>query len=578
MKGKSGKLLLVSLVLLLIGATSVQAVNYIQAPPLSQVINVPVGSVKSGADEVLFIITWGADTVPIYANGNAAVTASGSIFAQKKLRFKIVREDDFKKQVEMFIKGETPFLRCTVGMLNQAVEVLNRDSRTKPVVFYQLSWSGGDVAGDCLVVKEGINSVKDLKGKTVVLQAYGPHLDYLTTLLKDGGLKLKDVNIKYTKDLTGTENCPAEALLKEKGIDAVFVISADAMKLTSGGKVGKGGEGSVKGAKILLSTKTGKRIIPDVYISRSDYFEANRSKVESITHGLLLAEQGLRELFKNKDSQKAEYKKMATASAKMLFDSEQAVGDVEGAYGDCETTGFAGNVKFFTDDKWPRNFNAMNEEIQTAYIGINLISKKFPVAGAKWDYNQLKAGLTGIEDVVVPRFVQKEVARVVEQKRATGALETGALFTFEVYFKPNQKSFSADMYGEKFDEAIKKATTYTGAVITVEGHSDTLGYLKKKKEGAPEVVLVQQKQAAKNLSVQRAIEVRDSLIQYAKSRGISLDSSQFSVVGHGILQPRTGMCGADPCPPKTEQEWLSNMRVVFQLFNVEAEENVFRPL
>lgn len=566
--------LLMALISVSFMANSAMAVSYIPAPPLSQVINVPAAPVKAGADEKMYIITWGADIGTIYGNGSVATTAAGSIFAQEKLRLNLVREDDFKKQVEAFVKGETVYLRCTMGMLNQAIEVLNRDPKTKPITIYQLSWSAG---GDCLVVKGNIKSIKDLKGKTIVAQAYGPHGDYVSTLLKDAGLKPKDVTIKWTKDLTGTDNTPAEAL-KQKDVDAVFVITPDAMKLTSGGKVGTGSEGSVKGAKILLSTKTADRIISDVIVARADYFEANRSKVEKLTHGLLLAEQGLRDLVKNKESRKAEYKKVMAASAKILLDSEQAIGDAEGLYGDCQMVGFAGNVKFFTNNTWPRNFSKITDEIQTGFIGLGLIGKKFPIAHAKWDYNSLKAGLTGVDDVELPRFVPEAVARVVEQKRATGTLEGGALFTFEVYFKPNQKSFSADMYGDSFEEAIKKAATYSGAVITVEGHADPSGYLRKKKEGAPEMVLVQQKQAAKNLSVQRAMEVRDALVHYAKSKKIALDNSQFTVMGHGFLQPKSGMCGADPCPPKTEQEWLSNMRVVFQLFNVEAEESVFRPI
>jgi hypothetical protein len=38
------------------------------------------------------------------------------------------------------------------------------------------------------------------------------------------------------------------------------------------------------------------------------------------------------------------------------------------------------------------------------------------------------------------------------------------------------------------------------------------------------------------------------------------------------------MCGADPCPPESEEEWLSNMRVVFNIVQVEAEASVFTPL
>ena len=51
-----------------------------------------------------------------------------------------------------------------------------------------------------------------------------------------------------------------------------------------------------------------------------------------------------------------------------------------------------------------------------------------------------------------------------------------------------------------------------------------------------------------------------------------------TTVGRGITAPRTGLCGSTPCPPKTKDEWLSNMRVVFRIIQIEAEESVFTPL
>jgi outer membrane protein OmpA-like peptidoglycan-associated protein len=125
---------------------------------------------------------------------------------------------------------------------------------------------------------------------------------------------------------------------------------------------------------------------------------------------------------------------------------------------------------------------------------------------------------------------------------------------------------------------INLASTYGGAIITIEGHSDPLGYLKQKKAGEMEVVLSQIKQSAKNLSLTRANAVRDSLIQYSKAHGVTLDPSQFAVVGHGISKPKSGMCGDDPCAPKTQQEWLDNMRVEFRILQVETEQSVFTPL
>ena len=86
------------------------------------------------------------------------------------------------------------------------------------------------------------------------------------------------------------------------------------------------------------------------------------------------------------------------------------------------------------------------------------------------------------------------------------------------------------------------------------------------------------KQSAKNLSLTRANAVRDSVIAFAQNQGVTLDESQFAIVGHGIMKPKSGMCDADPCPPKTEQEWRDNMRVEFRVIQVEAEASVFKPL
>ena len=125
---------------------------------------------------------------------------------------------------------------------------------------------------------------------------------------------------------------------------------------------------------------------------------------------------------------------------------------------------------------------------------------------------------------------------------------------------------------------IEYATTYGGAIITVEGHSDPLEYLKKKKAGTVELILRQIKQSAKNLSLSRANQVRQNIIDYSKSKGIILDESQFAVLGHGIMSPVGGMCGEDPCAPKNEKEWLSNMRVVFKILQVEGEAVQFEAL
>lgn len=580
---KRGSYMYKNLISILIGAILILglnskdglAVQYIDAPPLAQVIKEPVGDVQIADDTIILpLITWGGDIATIYANGNSNRTSRGSIFDTKGLQFKLVREDDFKNQLKSYIRGETPYLRGTMGMISMASELLSRDTRTKPVIIYQHTWSNG---GDCLVVKKGIKRTTDLKGKTIALQAYGPHVDYLSTLLKNSGLKMSDVKIKWVKDLTGTADSPAEALY-EQNVDAAMMIIPDGLMLTSNGTVGTGAEGSIAGARIMLSTKSANRVIADVYAVRSDYFQKNRAEVQELVHGLLQAEQNIKRLFKNRTQQSTSYQETIRAAAKLLLDSESATGDAEALYGDCEYVGFTGNVKFFEDKNWPRNFVRISGEIQSAFVVGGLLSRQTQIAHAHWNYKELSAGLSGIEAVDIPKFDVDAVAKVVAEKQALGTLDEGELFSFQVYFQPNQNTFTTAKYEDAFNRVVELASTYGGAVITIEGHSDPLGYLRKKKNNASEIVLRRVQQAAKNLSLTRAIAVRDSVMGFGEMSGIHLDRSQFTVVGHGIMQPGTGMCGSDPCAPKTKEDWLSNMRVVFRIIQIEAEESAFRPL
>ena len=547
--------------------------QFVQSPPLAQVVTTPVGAVAPGQIQVP-IITWGGDIATLYANGNAKQTARSSIFGKLGLNLRLAREDVFAKQLDAYLAGRSPYLRGTLGMVHMAAEAANRDPRTKPVVIYQLTWSAG---GDALVVKSAIKTTRDLKGKTVAVQAYGPHVDYLSKILADAGLSPKDVTIRWTADLTGGAKSPAGALHDPK-VDAALVIIPDALALTSNGTVGTGAEDSVKGARILLSTKTANRIIADVYAVRSDYLQANRAEVEKFVLGLLQGEEALRRLVANSASRAAEYKETMAAAARELLDSAQAIADVEGMYKDANFVAVTGNAQFFTRAENPRGFATLNKEIQQAFTALGLAARASVLEHAQWDYRKLGAAPDVAAAPEASRFDKDRVASVVARRQSQGKLTEGELFSFEVLFKPNQDKFPLELYSDAFKRVVGLAATYGGAVVTVEGHSDPMGYLRAKKDGQPEVVLSRTQQSAKNLSLSRAIAVRDSLIAYAKSQGISLDASQLAVVGHGITQPKSGMCGGDPCAPKTEAEWQSNMRVEFRIIQIEAEATAFKPL
>ncbi|MFC1850993.1 ABC transporter substrate-binding protein [candidate division CSSED10-310 bacterium] len=555
--------------------------------PFTEKVKQAVGSVKDKTFLRVPCITWGGEVAAVVANGGVK-TARGSAFDKQGLSVEIYRQDDFVKQVEDYLAGKTPFLRGTLGMINVAAEVCSKDPRTKPIVFLQLTWSNG---GDTLVAKGKIKRPKDLKGKTICLQQYSPHLDYLDAILKDSGLDWSKVKIKWVKELTlppydtgGKAVDPASAMREDSSIDAVCCIIPDALALTSGGNVGTGAEDSVKGAKILLSTKTANRVIADVWAVRKDFFEANRDKVEKFAIGYLQGVEALKDIQKNKKSKAGPYQQMLSKAAAFLFDSAPATADVEGLLGDCEFVGFPGNVDFFTNQGNLNNFERMNKRIQSFLSREKYVSKSTTLADSQWDYNIMKPHLKDTASVKIARFKTEKAEKRLAEKRKKGKLEDDVMFELLINFQPNQNTFDAATYGKDFEKAIEVAGRYGGALVQIAGHSDPMGILKtmKKKIDANnagekeraktlELQIQRQKQSVKNLSLTRANNVRDALIAYAGKQGITIDSSQFTVAGYGIEMPLHKK-------PKSKEQWLANMRVSFQIIKVEAELEEFEAI
>ena len=553
--------------LLVLQTAAAQQIEYLSPKPMSQVVQVQVKPVTVRTVEVP-LITWGGDAATILAEMDG-------IFRQEGLDVTLFREDNFAKQVKKCLAGETPYLRGTMGMINAAADAFKAHN-VGLVVVYQMTWS---VGGDAMVVRPK----KTLKNvKTVAVQLYGPHMDYGANLFRSAG-RLGKVTFKWLTELTfptydthGKTVDPVSAFQADPSLDAAMCIIPDALMLTSGGTTGTGAEGSVKGATILLSTKTASRIIADVYAVRKDYFDAHRSKVQQFVHALMRGEEALRDLRKNKATQQAKYRQLLAKCADLLLGAPQATGDVEALLGDCEFVGYSGNIAFFTGKGTTRNLKTLTGEIQKSFLEMGLMTGKVSLASANWDYAALASGLRYAADVPAPKrkFDPKRVAARVEKRisvEPTTWEEEGTLFVVEINFGPNQSAFSATQYAGDFLKALEIAQTYSGALIVIEGHSDPLGILKAEKDGKPRQVVDQMKQQAKNLSLQRAQAVRTSFLSFCKQRNLVIDESQFVAVGLGISSPKFN-------PPRTKEEWAANRRVVFRIKQVEAELAEFVPL
>ena len=542
--------------------------------PLADVVSAKLQPV--GALTYAPCITWGGDV-------HTQLAVTEGLFKKNGLNITLQREDNFVTQVQNCLNGKTPFLRGTLGMINTANESFVA-AGTELVVIYQLTWS---VGGDTIVVRTGVNQIADLKGKTVALQQYGPHVDYLSKLLADAGVSSKDLKLEWYPELYPLEGADPNklnngpfAFVKKSEISAVMAIIPDALGLANGDESSL--LPKVDGATILTTTKTNSRVIADVYAVRKDWYDAHQSEVQSFVASMLQAEELLRDLRKNPSDPR--FQALLQSSAKLLLDSEAATNVVEALLADCEHVGYAGNVGFITGvlpngEKTTRNLQSMSDEIQSSFTEMGLIKKRTLLPTPNLDFAKLASGLKYAGEIAKgPQFDAAAAQRLVE-----GEIDSwdsvGALFSREISFGPNQSDFNETEYAGKYEELIQLAQTNAGALVVIEGHADPLGVLTAQWSGESEASLNAKRAHVKNLSLERARKVRISFLNYCASQKIQVNESQFVAVGRGVEAPKhkfpenkdAFLRWRTANPTEAKKQWDENRRVVFRVQQVEAE-------
>ena len=567
---------------------------------------VRVEPVASGTTINVPYILWGGDIATFLANGDLK-TKPGSTYQKLGLDMQLQPGDDFVGQVRNYLSGKTPMLRGTMHMLGLAGEVLGQDPRTKPVVILQLSWS----AGDHIVARKTIRTLNDMKGKKVACQQGGPHVGLLYDSLAAAGLGRNDVEIVWTKDITGA-NGPAETFRRDATIDACCVITPDMIGLTSGLEAeGTGAEGTVAGARVVNSTVQMSRSIADVYAVRRDWYDANKDWVKKFVAGHLKATEQLvamRKAYSESSKMSKDYEQVLAMSQRIYGKDVLPTleGDVHGLLLDCSFVGLPGQIAFFQQKSNASGFD------ETMTRSINLATQ--------WKYASARAGFEpndfDYRDIAKIGGVEYVEPKMVERFAPTGEatdlflgenLDANTIVSFSINFEPNEQRFSTDRYGAEFLRALKQASQFGNARVVIRGHADpTKTLVDLVKAGMAKGVIQQvgqpgnfryfmngkpldlnntkdivemvkagtfgggtvdpmvTMQAAINLSLSRAEAVKKSLEQYASESKINIDVSQIVPVGAGILEPIIPK-------PRNMDEAKENMRVEFRIVKVNPE-------
>jgi len=377
--------------------------------------------------------------------------------------------------------------------------------------------------------------------------------------------------------------------------------------------IGSGAEGTVKGARVLVSTAELSRSIADVYVCRKDFFDANKEVVRKFVSGYLKGCEELIDLKKQYES-KGSSKYLEVLKLTQDIYGKEVIPtleeDAHGLLSDCTFVGYPGNVAFFTEKNNLHGFEAFQKAALDLAEGEGYVSVRAGLFPSQLDYTDKE--FTGyLQKTKVERgekFRAEAVIKEIEELSAGGGLDDRTIVSFTINFEPNQTDFSAVQYGAEYQRLVEMADKYGNAVFAIRGHSDptktlldlvragmTKGVLKRSGssgnyrysfQGKPldldstrDLVRVvesgqldgvaghnprQTMQAALNLSRSRAEAVRTSVLRYAADKGLHLDPSQIQPIGAGISEPFIAK-------PANMDEAKQNMRVEFRLIRVEAE-------
>ena len=511
------------------GVTTVQEYTYVPNESLPPVSGVSAYKWDENDKTVVFPINVWFGWLPIIAANNGFAPNEESVFFKKygfKVNLKLI--DDPIVARDAFASGESHILWGTLDMIALFAPGLMKDSRTAPRVFQQVDWSSG---GDGIVVRGNIRSVKDLEGKTIVYAQNSPSQYFITNLLINAGIPLKNVNHKFTT--TAFE--AAAAFVADKSIHACVSWAPDIYTIPE----------KIAGTHILTTTADANRLITDVWAARADFAKDHPDIIEGLVAGIF---EGMG-MLKN-DTIKTK------AFAHMAEGYGMKIEDIKSMEQDAYITNFAENQNFFLNKNSPTNFERTWKNIIFVYRELGQIGTPvrfdevvdFSVVKKFADKNMF----ADQKDVQVSRFVSTSYKKVsAEAPVLTQTVRINFYPNSDNIYEPEHDEFGQaipnTLYDPTVDATLEKIARMVGqydrAQVAIVGHTDS-----SMKGKVPE-------KAVKDLSSDRANSVRSALVRKYK-----FAREKFIVEGKGWSEP------ADSADPMNQ---ALNRRVEIQVFTPE---------
>lgn len=433
------------------------------------------------------VVTWGGYAGGQYWNKGFKPNSDSRFYKDHgfNVEFKIL--DDPSASRNAWKNDEVHLLWATIDALPTEMPGL---AAYDPVVVFQADWSRG---GDAIVVRRGLTSVGDLRGKQIAVAEMSPSHSFLIWLLSAAGMTTNDVKI------VGVPS-PVEAAdaFKANNVDAAVVWSPFDEECVQ----------KVPGARVLQSTRNASNIIADVFIAKRAWVEANRERVQQLYEGWM---KGAAEI--NRDASAKQEAARILADAFDGFTKDDALKAIDNVrlctHGD--------NLNFFGLNR--ANYKGVTgEELYTRMtkeyrnVGVLKSSDVVPTWSKAAYFGAVeRSGLSGSEHAAEG---QKTFAGISESE-ARGK-EAVATKRVSISFRSGEFQLDENAKYIVDNEMVPIAKAFANSRIRVEGNTDNVG------------------NAASNvaLSKKRAQSVVDYLVkEYGMPR------NRFTVIGNGPDKP-----------------------------------------
>jgi NitT/TauT family transport system substrate-binding protein len=513
--------------------TTVKEYNYVASQRLPEVRGVSNYQALRGDTPTvrMALNVWAGWAPLIHANNGFGPAKVWQAPGGRPFKLELVLIDDPVAMRDAYAAGNVHIGWATLDMLPLMMEGLSRDSRTMPRVYQQVDWSNG---GDGIVCRQGVQTMADLRGKTIVLAQNSPSHYFALNALINSGLQPGDVQWKFTQDAFQA----AAAFNADRSLSCAVSWAPDIYNLAK-----------VQGNRMMVTTATANKLIADVWFARADFAKDHPTIVEGLVRGI----------FDSVEALKAQEEKQKVAEL-MSDGFSLPASDALGMLGDAHWTNYAENRDFFLNQNNPTNFERIWNSAYFLYRRINAVGTRVPFDQVM-DFSVIQKLQS--EPKYANQRNEYNVRFAAPASAATVQAESQATITNTVVinFFPNSWDLEhrvtkvvdgkarEELYDPNVENIVEEigqlAGQYGAARIVIEGHTDA------SMRGQVPKSFVQE------LSLNRANAVKEAVLR----RFPELDPNQFATAGMAWDVPR------DAQDPNNHQK---NRRVEVKIYPAES--------